>query len=91
MKFSPNASPILLATFLLAACGATVRTVIGLVSGSTFAYFIQPVATTVALAVVFLGSVVIGRPVIAPEQTRIARRLKHQPSRGPSRQCSSLQ
>jgi hypothetical protein len=30
------------ALLLLAACGATVRSVIGLVSGSTFAYFIQP-------------------------------------------------
>jgi intracellular septation protein A len=53
------------AILLLATLGLTVRTLVGLVSGSTFAYFIQPVATTVALAVVFLGSVVIGRPVIA--------------------------
>ena len=34
-------------------------------SGSTFTYFLQPIATTVVLAMVFLGSVVIGRPVIA--------------------------
>jgi intracellular septation protein A len=53
------------AILVLATLGLTVRTLVGLVSGSTFAYFIQPVATTVALAVVFLGSVVIGRPVIA--------------------------
>jgi hypothetical protein len=53
------------AILLLATLGLTVRTLVGIVSGSTFAYFIQPVATTVALAVVFLGSVVIGRPVIA--------------------------
>jgi hypothetical protein len=53
------------ALLLLAACGATVRTVIGLASGSTFAYFIQPVATTVMLAGVFVGSVAIGRPLVA--------------------------
>ncbi len=53
------------AILLLATLGLTVRTLVGLVSGSTFAYFIQPIATTVALAAVFLGSVVIGRPVIA--------------------------
>jgi hypothetical protein len=53
------------AILLLATLGLTVRTSVGIVSGSTFAYFIQPVATTVALAAVFLGSVVIGRPVIA--------------------------
>jgi len=50
---------------VLATLGLSMRTLVGLASGSTFAYFIQPVATTVALAVVFLGSVVIGRPVIA--------------------------
>ncbi len=53
------------AILVLATLGLTVRTLVGLVSGSTFAYFLQPIATTVALAVVFLGSVVIGRPVIA--------------------------
>ena len=49
---------------MLATIGLSVRTLIGLVSGSTFAYFIQPIATTVVLAVVFAGSVLIGRPVI---------------------------
>jgi hypothetical protein len=49
----------------LATVGLTVRTVVGLTSGSTFAYFLQPVATTVALAAVFAGSVLVGRPVIA--------------------------
>jgi intracellular septation protein A len=53
------------AILMLATMGLTVRTLVGLVSGSTFAYFLQPIATTVALGVVFLGSVVIGRPVIA--------------------------
>ena len=50
---------------LLATVGLTVRTLIGLVSGSTFAYFVQPIATTVVLAGIFAGSVVIGRPVVA--------------------------
>jgi hypothetical protein len=50
---------------MLATLGLTVRTLVGVASGSTFAYFIQPVATTVALAAVFLGSVLLGRPVIA--------------------------
>jgi intracellular septation protein A len=49
----------------LATLGLTVRTAVGLLSGSTFAYFVQPVATTVALAAVFLGSVAVGRPIIA--------------------------
>jgi hypothetical protein len=53
------------AILVLATMGLTIRTLVGLVSGSTFAYFIQPIATTVALAAVFFGSVVIGRPVIA--------------------------
>jgi len=49
----------------LATIGLTVKTLVGLLSGSTFAYFLQPVATTVALAGVFLGSILIGRPIIA--------------------------
>ena len=53
------------AILLLATVGLTVRTIIGVASGSTFAYFVQPVATTVVLAALFAGSVVIGRPVIA--------------------------
>jgi intracellular septation protein A len=53
------------ALLLLATLGVTVRTIVGLVSGSVFAYFLQPIATTVAFAGVFLGSVLIGRPVIA--------------------------
>jgi intracellular septation protein A len=53
------------AILMLATLGLTIRTLVGLLSGSVFAYFVQPVATTVVLAGVFLGSVVIGRPVIA--------------------------
>jgi hypothetical protein len=50
---------------VLAMCGLTVKTLVGVVSGSTFAYFLQPIATTVAIGAVFFGSVLIGRPVIA--------------------------
>jgi hypothetical protein len=50
---------------LLSTFGLVVRTVVGLTSGSTFAYFVQPVATTVGLAVIFAGSVLLGRPLIA--------------------------
>jgi len=53
------------AILVLATLGLTIRTVVGLLSGSTFTYFLQPIATTMVLAVVFVGSVVIGRPVIA--------------------------
>jgi hypothetical protein len=48
----------------LALAGLTVRTVVGLASG-TFMYFLQPIATTLALALVFLGSLWFGRPMIA--------------------------
>ncbi len=49
---------------VLAVAGVTVRTMIGLMSG-TFLYFMQPIATTVALALVFLGSLLFERPIIA--------------------------
>jgi hypothetical protein len=50
---------------LLAMVGLTVKTLVGVVSGSTFAYFLQPVATTVAVGAVFIGSLLVGRPLIA--------------------------
>ena len=50
---------------LLATIGLIVRTVVALLSGSTFIYFMQPIATTVVLALVFLGSVLIGQPLVA--------------------------
>jgi Protein of unknown function (DUF3159) len=52
------------AILVLATLGLTIRTLVGLASGSTFAYFVQPIATTVALAALFLGSVFVRRPVI---------------------------
>jgi hypothetical protein len=48
----------------LAVVGLTVRTIVGILSG-TFMYFLQPVATTLALALVFFGSLLFGRPMIA--------------------------
>jgi hypothetical protein len=50
---------------VLAMCGLTVKTLVGVLSGSTFAYFLQPIATTVAVGALFFGSVLIGRPLIA--------------------------
>jgi hypothetical protein len=49
----------------LAMFGLTVKTLVGVLSGSTFAYFLQPIATTVAVGAVFFGSVLVGRPLIA--------------------------
>ena len=50
---------------IVALCALFVRTLVGVLSGSTFAYFVQPVATMVAIAGVFLLSVLVGRPVVA--------------------------
>jgi hypothetical protein len=50
---------------ILAMIGLVVRTFVALLSGSTFMYFMQPIATTVVLALVFLGSALIGRPLVA--------------------------
>ncbi len=54
---------------MLSALGLGMRTLFALMSDSTFVYFVQPIATTLALAGIFFGSVVIGRPLI----TRFAR------------------
>jgi uncharacterized membrane protein len=48
----------------IAVVGLTVPTVVWILSG-TFMYFLQPVATTLALALVFFGSLMFGRPMIA--------------------------
>jgi len=50
---------------VLAMSGLTIKTLVGVASGSTFAYFLQPIATTVAIGAVFFGSVLVGRPLIA--------------------------
>jgi Protein of unknown function (DUF3159) len=49
---------------VLGTLGIVVRTFVGLLSGSMFAYFLQPLASTVALGALFLGSALVGRPVI---------------------------
>jgi uncharacterized membrane protein len=51
------------AILFLATLGLTVRTVLGLASG-TFVYFMQPVMTTLVMSAVFVGSLCIGRPII---------------------------
>lgn len=53
--------PLLVFTMI----GISVRTVVAIVAGSPFVYFMQPVLSTVAMSMVFLGSVAIGRPLIA--------------------------
>jgi len=50
---------------LLATLGLTVKTLVALLSGSTFAYFPHPVATTVVVAGVLVGSLLVGRPLVA--------------------------
>ena len=49
---------------VLAAIGITARTAVAVWSGSTFVYFVQPVAGTVLTGAVFLGSLIIDRPLI---------------------------
>jgi uncharacterized membrane protein len=39
--------------------------VVGISSGNPIVYFMQPIATTMALAVVFLGTLLTDRPIIA--------------------------
>jgi hypothetical protein len=48
----------------LAVVGVTIRTTVGLLSG-TFMYFLQPIATTAALSLAFLVSLRFGVPMIA--------------------------
>jgi intracellular septation protein A len=50
---------------VLASLGLTVRTIAAVASNSSFVYFIQPVLGTAAMALVFVGSIVVGRPLIA--------------------------
>ena len=50
---------------VLASVGVTVRTALAVASGSSFVYFLQPIVGTVVTAGVFLGSIAVGRPLIA--------------------------
>jgi len=49
---------------VIGAVGITVRTLVAIWTGSTFVYFAQPVAVTVATGCVFAASLVVGRPLI---------------------------
>jgi Protein of unknown function (DUF3159) len=50
---------------VLATLGISVRTVIYLLSGNDFVYFVQPIMRTVATSALFALSVLVGRPLIA--------------------------
>jgi len=50
---------------VLATVGISVRTVVYLLNGNDFVYFVQPVMRTAATAALFAVSVVVGRPLIA--------------------------
>lgn len=53
------------ALLVVATFGLMVRLLAFLLSGSEFVFFVQPVVRTVATALLFLGSAVIGRPLVA--------------------------
>jgi hypothetical protein len=53
------------ALILLGSVGITIRTLVTIGSGSSFLYFLQPVLGTTVVAAVFLGSVLVGRPLVA--------------------------
>jgi hypothetical protein len=50
---------------VLATLGISLRTIVYLLSGNSFVYFLQPIMRTLATAAVFALSVCIGRPLIA--------------------------
>jgi hypothetical protein len=49
----------------LTVIGLTIRTIVAVISGSSFVYFVQPVLGTVAMSAALLGSIAMGRPMIA--------------------------
>lgn len=51
------------ATLLMATATLSARTVISLVTGSAFLYFVQPTAATAVTALLFLGSAIVRRPL----------------------------
>jgi len=50
---------------VLATLGISVRTLVYVLSGNSFVYFLQPIMRTVVTAAVFALSVCVGRPLIA--------------------------
>ena len=49
---------------VLGLIGLTVKTVVAVLSGSSFLYFFQPILANVAMAIAFLISIAVGRPLI---------------------------
>lgn len=49
---------------VLGVIGITLRTLLAVLSGSTFIYFLQPVLGTVGMGIAFLVSVAMGRPIV---------------------------
>ena len=75
----------ILAAALLAAGLLSIRTVVMFLSGSSFLYFLQPVAGTVAVATVIAASALAGRPVLdrlahefCPFPAELSKRLREQ-------------
>ena len=52
------------ALVVLATIGLTFRTLLTIVTGSTFLYFLQPVLVTAGIAAAFFVSVLVGRPLV---------------------------
>lgn len=50
---------------ILATLGISVRTVVFLFNDNSFVYFVQPILRTALTAALFVGSVAVGRPLIA--------------------------
>lgn len=53
------------ALLLITVIGLTVKTIIALVSGSTFIYFVQPAVNDGLVAILFLLSLATARPIVA--------------------------
>ena len=53
------------ALLVLSLVGLTLRTTVGVATGSAALYFVQPVLNAVVMGLVFLGSIAIGRPLVA--------------------------
>jgi hypothetical protein len=53
------------ALLVLATLGITVRTIVYLFSNNDFVYFVQPIMRTTLTGLLFAGSVLVGRPLIA--------------------------
>lgn len=49
---------------VVGALSLSVRTAVAMISGSSFVYFVQPIVGTVATAVAFAVSAVVGRPLV---------------------------